>query len=264
MKDYYKVLGLSPEASNDQVKKRYRELSKTCHPDLFPNDKEKEEEFRELNEAYNQILNKSKGIIPLPGNPIIRIECEYTLKELHKEEEKEVSFEIGEDICPYCKGSGKVRRQEQNVFGYFIQDGPCSHCNGTGRVGNKVTKTIKIKVAPEMWNIPVNVDDIQVQVFPTLIYDSKFTRRDVYNIDTFVEISPITAILGGEAKVDTLDGHINIKIPEGTQYGKVFVAKNKGLRNKGDLYITTFIKIPTNISEKEKELYNQIQEFENN
>jgi len=166
-----------------------------------------------------------------------------------------------QQTCPNCRGNGKI-----------ITD-PCGSCHGEGRV--ETTKTLSVKV-------PAGVDngdqirlagegeageqggpagDLYVQM--RLKEHPVFTREED---DLYCEmpVSFITAALGGELTVPTMDGKATIKIPAGTQSEKLFRLKGKGVRNVrsghlGDLYCRISVETPVNLSGKQKEL---LQEFE--
>lgn len=182
--------------------------------------------------------------------------------------------------CPQCKGSG--RTVVSNGFfqlaqtcarchgeGSTIQT-PCPHCNGEGRT--KVTRKIKVK-------IPAGVDTgshlrirgegeagtagrgdlyVIIEVSP----HSVFERHD-NNLLTETTISLSKAILGGEVEVPTLEGRVAMKIPAGTQSGRVFRLKEKGIpdihgRERGDELVKVNVEIPSRLTEKQREL---IEEF---
>lgn len=106
MKDYYKALELKPGASEDEIKKQFRKLSKKYHPDVNPDGEEK---FKEIQEAYDKLIELSSYPKILP---VIRVYARFTAKEVFDEVEKEIEYEIGKDICPHCNGRG----------GYVIMD----------------------------------------------------------------------------------------------------------------------------------------------
>ncbi|NEV60971.1 molecular chaperone DnaJ [Thiorhodococcus minor] len=185
--------------------------------------------------------------------------------------------------CPTCGGMGQVRMQ-QGFFsiqqtcpecrgsGTVIEEA-CSHCRGRGRIPEE--KTLSVKV-------PAGVDtgdrirlagegergeqggppgDLYVQV--QVMEHSIFTREDS-NLYCQVPISFVTAALGGELEVPTLDGKVMLKIPAGTQTGKMFRVRNKGVKPVrggvvGDLICRVTVETPVNLTDRQKEL---LREFE--
>lgn len=167
-----------------------------------------------------------------------------------------------QQACPACKGAGTV-----------ISD-PCNDCHGRGRVARN--KKLSVKVPP-------GVDDgdrirlsgegeagrnggppgdlyVEIRVAPHKI----FTREGA-DLSCEVPVSITTAALGGEVELPTLDGHVSLKVPAGTQSGKVFRLRGKGVetvrdRRKGDLFARVAVETPVNLTEEQKNLLKQFEE----
>jgi molecular chaperone DnaJ len=196
--------------------------------------------------------------------------------------------EVNEKIitCPECKGAGQVRQEQRTIFGVFQSMGVCptchgegkkpekfcGKCHGAGRVKNK--KEIKIK-------IPAGIDagqSIKISgagnagekgsaagdLFISFqVRSDKIFRREDENILTKKEINIAQAALGDKIEVETLDGLVEMKIPEGTQSGKIFILKDRGVpilnsRGRGDQLVEVVVKIPTKLSRKEKQLLEEL------
>jgi len=166
-----------------------------------------------------------------------------------------------QQTCPNCRGAGKI-----------ITD-PCGTCHGEGRV--EKTKTLSVKV-------PAGVDngdqirlagegeagekggpagDLYVQM---RLKEHPVFRREEDDLYCEMPVSFITAALGGELTVPTMDGKASIKIPAGTQSEKLFRLKSKGVRNVrsghlGDLYCRVSVETPVNLSAKQKELLQELE-----
>jgi len=103
-----------------------------------------------------------------------------------------------------------------------------------------------------------------------IVQDDPRFRRDGNDLYATAAIDLYTAILGGEATVDTLDGKVKLKVKPGTQNGTTMRLKGKGFPvykhddQHGDLYVTLEVKLPTNLSEEEKELFRQLAEKQKN
>jgi molecular chaperone DnaJ len=186
--------------------------------------------------------------------------------------------------CPTCGGYGRVRAAQ----GFFaiertcpnchgrgeVIDDPCPNCGGAGRVTRERTLSV---------NVPAGVEDGtrirlagegeaglrggpagDLYIFLSIKPHPLF-QRDAADLFCRVPISLVTAALGGEVVVPTLDGSdAKVKIPEGTQSGKQFRLKGKGMpvlrsRNLGDLYIQVVVETPQNLTRRQREL---LQEFE--
>lgn len=164
-----------------------------------------------------------------------------------------------QQTCPACKGQGTV-----------IND-PCSSCHGRGRVSK--TRTLSVKVPP-------GVDDgdrirltgegeagrnggppgdlyVEIRVSPHKIFE-----REGGDLSCEVPISIATAALGGDVELPTLDGNVSLKIPAGTQSGKVFRLRGKGVitvrdPHKGDLFARVSVETPVNLTDEQQELLRQ-------
>ncbi len=186
--------------------------------------------------------------------------------------------------CPTCAGQGQVRMQ-QGFFsvqqtcpnchgrGTVIED-PCPSCRGQGRVQEH--KTLSVKV-------PAGVDtgdrirlagegevgehggapgDLYVQI---QVKEHAIFTRDDNDLYCEVPISFVTAALGGELEVPTLDGKVLLKVPAGTQTGKLFRMRGKGVKSVrgggiGDLLCRVIIETPVNLTEKQKQLLHEFED----
>ncbi len=180
--------------------------------------------------------------------------------------------------CPTCRGRGQVSFQ-QGFFsvsrtcnqcqghGTIIKD-PCTTCGGTGRVRKLHTLSIKIpagvdtgsrlKLRNEGESAPTGGAPgdlyvvIQVEPHPIFV-------RDNLDIICDVPISFVQAALGAEMDVPTLDGKVKMKIPAGTQSGKLFRMKGKGVKDvqgyeQGDQHVRVIVETPTHLTPRQKEL----------
>ena len=189
--------------------------------------------------------------------------------------------------CPTCQGMGEVRRSA----GFFSVSQPCPSCNGTGTIiDNPCTacngkgtqqKRRKLKIT-----IPAGVDNgkrltVSGQgdagtnggqpgdlVIVLHVKNHKFFERSGQDLYCAVPISITQAILGADITITTLDERkIKVKIPAGTQHGKLLRLKDEGVpyansSRKGDLYIKVLVKIPSRVSNKAKALYEEIAQIE--
>lgn len=188
--------------------------------------------------------------------------------------------------CPTCKGTGELRGIRQTIFGQVATQRPCDTCEGRGKVPERVctkcqgtgrhkkTDTIKVKIPPgvdtgstlkvsgkgEAGPLGGENGDLYVHLS---VEKSKEYIRDGYDIYTEKEITVPQAVLGAEIPIQTLYGELKLKIPPGTPAGKIFRLKEYGVQKlqrneRGDHLVTITIKIPTKLSRKEKELYEQL------
>ena len=188
--------------------------------------------------------------------------------------------------CPECRGAGQVRRVQQSIFGRFshittcprcegsgsIITNPCSQCHGSGKI------KVKRKLAAD---IPAGVDDgyrlrldgegnaglyggapgdlyIDLSVKPHNLF-----RREGVDILYDLPINFAQAAVGNEIEVPTLDGKTSLKISPGTQSGKVFRLKGKGVlqlngRGRGDLLVKVVVVTPKHLDGKQRRLFEEL------
>lgn len=167
-----------------------------------------------------------------------------------------------QQTCPACKGAGTT-----------ISD-PCTDCHGRGRI--RKTRTLSVKV-------PAGVDDgdrirlsgegeagrnggpagdlyVEIRVAAHKIFE-----REGSNLSCEVPVSVAVATLGGEVELPTLDGNVSLKIPAGTQSGKVFRLRGKGVTTvrdprQGDLFAMVAVETPVNLTAEQKELLEKFDE----
>lgn len=184
----------------------------------------------------------------------------------------------GKRTCPTCNGQGVVRMSN----GLFQVQQTCPHCHGAGQVisdpcpdcqGKGVIRTTKVLEV----SIPAGINmgqrirlsgkgepgtnggepgDLYVEI---IIKPHEIFSRDGDDLHTELPISFATAALGGQVEVPTLDGKTYVTVPEGTQTGKVFRLRGKGIQNlrtkePGDLYLHLEVETPVNLSNKQKTL----------
>jgi len=192
------------------------------------------------------------------------------------------------ETCSQCRGTGSVRTT-QNFMGMQMQSTTtCPTCNGRGKMvknpcgtckgKGKVRKTNRVKV-----KIPAGVDagqsvrvrgegcvgsnggvngDLLVEIY---IKPHKIFTRDEFDVLCEVPISFTQAALGAEIEVPTIDGKVKYEIPEGTQTGREFVLRDKGIpevgnsRRRGDHRFTVVVETPTKLTKEQKELLRQLE-----
>lgn len=193
-------------------------------------------------------------------------------------------------VCPTCGGSGQVQTVARTPLGAFTQISPCPDCQGTGqKISNpckackgygKIEKEKKIEI-----KIPAGVDNhskIRVSgegdagtnggragdLYVVLhVKPSEYYTRDGVDVYTKLQLSPAQAALGDEVVIKTLDGEQKIQVHAGIQNGNTIKIKNAGVpiisrpSQRGDHIVVVTVKIPTQLSEQERNLYKQLYEL---
>lgn len=188
--------------------------------------------------------------------------------------------------CPVCHGQGHIRTQRRTIFGNIASTATCQRCEGDGKVPEKPCstckgsgimrqeKTLEIKIPAGIADgqrIRINGEgeigyrgskagDLYIVI---RVQPSKEYERQGFSLHKDLPLSFTQAALGTKIKLTTLDGDIEIKIPSGTQAGKVLRVASKGVPHlnsskRGDLLLTVRVIVPQKLSKKETELLKEL------
>lgn len=282
--DYYEILGIKKTATEEEIKNAYRKLARKLHPDLNPTDKDSNKKFQQLNEA-NEVLS----------DPIKRKKYDQYGKDWQHSDQFEQARQSGRrpgrqgsaggfesddfsDFFSSMFGGGggrskaKYRGQDYNSqLQLSLRDAFTTHQQTLNVNGKNVRITIPAGVengqsiklkgygAPGVNGGPSG--DLYITF--SIANDPRFKRlgNDLYLNE---DLELFTAVLGGEITVETLSGKIKLKVQPETQNGTKTRLKGKGFPvykkegEFGDLYITYSVKIPTNLTEKQKALFMEL------
>jgi curved DNA-binding protein len=289
--DYYKILELPKTASEADIKSAYRKLARKYHPDVNPNNKEAEKKFKEINEA-NEVLSdpEKRKKYDAYGKDWKHADAFEEAKRQQGQSQRtsgqQYSGEYGSDFSDFFESmfggqSGgrsrqtKFRGQDLNAeLQLTLHDVYKPHqqtLNVNGKnirlsfpAGIENGQIIKVSGhgAPGVNGGPAG--DLYITF--TIKNTTKF-KRDGSDLHATVEVDLYTALLGGDLLVDTFDGKVKLKVAPETQSGTLVKLKGKGFpvykkeNHFGDLYITYKVKMPTNLSEKEKELLRELKKI---
>ena len=294
--DYYKILEVGKNATEAEIKKAYRKLARKYHPDLNPNDKEAERKFKEINEA-NEVLSHTenrKKYDDYGENWQHAEEFEKSKQQRQYQGNGNQGgfggsggggFRGGDDFSDFFESmfggrtsGGGGRRTAQ----YKGQDFNAELHLELKDVYTTHKRTLTINGKNIRITIPAGVENGQqikisgmgaegsgegpkgdLYITFTIENHTKF-KLDKHNLYATVDLDLYTAILGGEITADTFDGKVKLTVKPGTKNGTKVKLKGKGFPvykkegEFGDLYLTYQIQIPTNLSEKEKELFTEL------
>ena len=291
-RDYYEVLGVSKNASDDEIKKAYRKLAIKYHPDKNPGDKEAEAKFKEINEAHDVLSDKQKrarydqfghaGVGGASGNPFAGGNP-FGQGGNFNFNGQSFNFDFGgaggfEDILGSLFGFGGARRPRKGA------DYQTSVTLDFEEAIFGTTKEISVNGESIKVKIPAGIDDgmsirlrgkggeapeggtekgdlyVRIRVKP-----HKNLTREGAIILSEETINMVDAALGCEIEVETVDGPIRMKVPAGTQSGTPFKLSGHGVPfradgDRGPHIVTVIVETPKNLSKKQKEL---LEEFRN-
>lgn len=194
----------------------------------------------------------------------------------------------GASTCPRCHGSGEMRRVQQSVFGQFVNvvvcdrcggegqivSEPCRTCNGQGRQQRSKKLTVKIpagvdrgqqiRLVGEGESGPKGGPPGDLYVVLDVREHSLF-RRDGYDIYYELPLNVAQATLGADVDIPTLEDDVKLHVPPGTQHGKVFPIRGKGIQHlrsnqRGTLYAVAHVAIPSKVNARQRELFEQLAE----
>ena len=190
------------------------------------------------------------------------------------------------ETCPVCHGSGRVTRIQRTMFGNMQVQATCTNCGGEGKTySQKCTKchgsgiireVVSIKV-----KIPAGIDDGQTirlagqgeagqkgapagDLYLTVkVRPDKRFKREGYNLTSRAQLNFTQAALGDKIEVETVDGPVKLKIPEGTQSGTVFRLKGRGVPHvqgsgRGDHLVEAIVETPKNLNRRQKDLLKEL------
>jgi len=297
--DYYKILELDRSASQADIKKAYRKLARKYHPDLNPNDKSAQARFQQINEA-NEVLSdpENRKKYDKHGKDWEHAE-QFENAQRQQQQHAGGGFGGGRqqsysgnfdndtfsDFFEQMFGGGARSRGTGRSPQYKGQDFNAELRLNLSDVSTSKKHTLTVNGKNIRITIPAGVENGQtikikghggpgihggpngdLLITFNIVNDTKF-KREKENLYTTVEVDFYTALLGGEITVDTFTGKVKLNVKPETQPGTQIKLKGKGFPKYkkeghfGDLYITYQIKMPTELTTREKELFKELQKL---
>jgi curved DNA-binding protein len=292
-KDYYRVLGVERNADEKAIKRAYRKLAVRFHPDKNPGDKEAEERFKEINEAYEVLGDAAKRAKydqlgasydawqRMGGRP-----GGFDWTQWMGESPGGIHVEVGDLDDLFGGGFSDFF---QTIFGGTAgARGPAGRARSRGRdLEQPVAISLQEAFSGTTRELRRNGRKLEVRIPPgarsgtrvrvsgqgeaggdlflliDVAPDPRFTR-DGDDLHTQVDVDLYTAVLGGEIEVPTPGGQVVLTIPAGSQPGATFRLKGRGLpglqqpARKGDLFAHLQIQLPRSLSAEEKDLFQKL------
>ena len=295
-KDYYKTLGVAKTASTKEIKSAYRKLARQWHPDVNPTKKkEAEEKFKEISEAYEVLSDAQKRkTYDSLGSDWQQRARDFQgggVRYGAPPGDGGVQFDFGD------LGEGGFSEFFQSIFGGMGRQGggfsPRARRSRGADLESEIELTLRDAYSGGKRHLSLpNGKSLEVQV-PAGVRDGQRIRLagqgepgsgggqngDLYLVvriapdatfrregdDLYVEqpTSMYTLVLGGEVTVPTMTGRIKVKVPAGSQNGRKLRIPGKGMpklrgTGHGDLYVTLVAQVPTNLSERQRELFREL------
>ncbi|HPH18019.1 MAG TPA: J domain-containing protein [Haliscomenobacter sp.] len=296
--DYYQILGVPKTATDADIKSAYRKLARKYHPDLNPNNKEAEKKFKEANEAYEVLSDPDKrkkydkyGKDWQHADEIEKNRQQQSQNQRQSGRRQSSEDFAGGDFSDFFESMfgeearGRSSNRQTRFRGQDLRaelqldliDVYQSHQRTLTVNGKNIRLTIPAGVEHEQTikiaghgNPGVNGGPNGDLYLTFSITDHPKFKREGSNLYANVELDLYTALLGGETTVDTLDGKVKLKVAPETQSGTKVKLKGKGLpvykkeNVFGDLYLSYQVKLPTQLSEQEKALFNELAKMRSN
>ncbi|SDC08062.1 DnaJ C-terminal domain-containing protein [Niabella drilacis] len=293
--DYYKILGISKDASADDIKKAYRKLARKHHPDLNPDDNEAVKLFQQINEAHEVLSDPEKR------KKYDQYGADWKHADQFEQARRQQSagsqgqpFGGGES---YSYGPGEEGDFSDFFSSLFGNSGGRSGRSGARFKGQDYRAAVQLKLSDAYQThqqtftvngkniritVPAGIEDGQeiriaghgapganggpngdLYITFTIQNDTSFIRKgnDLY---THVALDLYKAVLGGEVMIDTMAGKVKLTVGPETQNETTVRLKGKGFpvykkeESFGDLYITYRVQLPKHLSETEKELFKEL------
>jgi curved DNA-binding protein len=308
-KDYYKILGVSKDASEKEIKKAFRRLARQYHPDVNPGDSHAEERFKEINEAHEVLSDPEKrskydrlgtdwqrwqqrGGRPgdfdwgqwTAGRPGERVHVRYGTPE-----DLQDLFGGGSAFSDFFSqifggvgggpGTGgfqyEMRPQRGRDYEQPVEITLQEAYHGTARIlqmdgqrlevqipaGAKTGTRVRMSGQGASGVAGAPAGDLYLRV--TVLPDPRFERKGD-DLHTTVIADLFTLVLGGEIRVPTMTGEVALTVPSGTQNGRTFRLRGKGMPRlrqpdqHGDLYAKVEVRLPTDLTQEQRNLFEQL------
>ncbi len=291
--DYYKVLGIDKTASTKEIKSAYRKFARKYHPDLNPNEKDAKQNFQQINEA-NEVLSdpEKRKKYDQYGKDWEHADefakaRQYQGQSAGSRQQGFSGEHFGGDFSEFFESmfGGGTRGSYGRQVKYRGEDFNAELQLGLVEVSTTHKQTLTVNGRKIRITIPAGIENGQTIKIPGhggpginggpngdlyikfSIANHPTIKRLGDNLYTTTDLDLYTAILGGGITIGTLSGQVKLKVAPETQNGSKVKLKGKGFPvykkegQFGDLYVTYTIKIPTNLTEKQKAFFRELSDL---
>ena len=290
--NYYDLLGVNRTASEKDIKAAYRRMARKLHPDVNPNDDRAQDQFKKVNEAYEVV-----------GDPAHRKDYDQFGDDWkHADQMRKMGarprgsrgsmgFDFGDLFGAAGAGGGGAgpgglfggmgrhahqRIRHEGTINVSLDEGFTGvtrrisiGSGGSGGFSTGGQRDLEVEIprgVPDGRRIRLRPDENTEVTLTVKVRPDKRFSRDGANLRADVAVPLLNAILGGEVEVPTMTGRIALQIPSGTQNGRSFKIRGKGLPKMnsdqfGDLYATIKIRLPDSLTDEERNLYMELRDI---
>lgn len=287
-RNYYAILGVPSNATQEEIKKAFRKLARQYHPDVNPNNKAAEEKFKHINEAYDVLYdeekrksydrnfkNGSKRNGTKAANSVVEKIKRRTSSFSTTPETQRVRTQSSADYRPGTTRTVKKPiapgKNPKNIEARLTLPLEKAYLGGKERIRLEDGRSLEIDMPPAMFDgqkIRLKGQGLyggdlylEITIAPHRIFSLR--NDDIY---CQVPITPSEAVIGGAIEVPTIDGPVKMNVPPGVHSGQRLRLANKGYPdaqgNRGDQLVEIKIVVPKEISEEERNLYQKLKELE--
>lgn len=270
-KDYYRVLGVQPTATEEEIRKVYKKLAVKYHPDSNPDNAKAEEKFKEISEAkevlldvdnrreYDTLRQQYDGYKSAAGAGAARSAGQSIPKDFNSLWGRFMEEIVKRQKKKQIKGHLKISLKEayEGLQQQLRMDDT--------RVKVKIPKGVRHEQKLRLHLSKTGGEDVFIRI---MIEENKDFTRKGDDLNTSTTIDLLDAVLGRKVPVKTLQGTMKVSIPAGTQPGDKLKLKGLGMPNfeipsyKGDLYLTVNVRLPQKIKPEQKALFEALEELE--
>ncbi len=277
VRNYYAILGVSREATNEEIKRSFRRLARQYHPDVNPSDEAAEEKFKDINEAYDTLSDETK-----------RTDYDRLLfgkkNRFNRPQDRTARNGSGnspnarQDSDVWTPGTTKrakvvtpARLPRRDVEAKLTLPLEKAYRGGRERIRLEDGRSLEVEMPPGMIDnqkIRLKSQGIEGGDLYLKITLAPHVLFELHGSDIYcpIPLTPSEAILGGAVEVPTIDGLVKMTVPRGVKAGQRLRLANKGYPDasgsRGDQLVEIQIALPPEPSEEETQLYQKIREIE--